>query len=188
MSDSFSYRLQRAIKNQTAFTLALLGILLVFHISLTAQTTASTGSIQGKVTDPSGALVGGAKVTINNKSTGRLITVTTTSAGAYTSGALTPGDYTIRIEAPGFKTTEIPVTVQVGVTASGNARLQVGQASSQVVEVQGSGVEVNTEQATIDVILRMEMVFVENRRDARKADTSRATYHVLPTTTIIILT
>ncbi|MGB6250153.1 MAG: carboxypeptidase-like regulatory domain-containing protein [Terriglobales bacterium] len=113
--------------------------------------------MQGTVTDPSGALVGGAKVTINNKSTGRLITVTTTSAGAYTSGALTPGDYTIRIEAPGFKTTEIPVTVQVGVTASGNARLQVGQAS-QVVEVQGSAIEVNTEQATIQGVLTTQQI------------------------------
>ena len=157
MSDSFVYRLRRAVKNQTVFTLAILGSLLLFHLSLSAQTTASTGSIQGTVTDPSGALVGGAKVTINNKSTGRLITVTTTSAGAYTSGALTPGDYTIRIEAPGFKTTEIPVTVQVGVTASGNARLQVGQAS-QVVEVQGSAIEVNTEQATIQGVLTTQQI------------------------------
>src|SRR5208337_1443766 len=157
MSGSFGLRLRRAVKIQTAFTLAVLGILLAFHISLSAQTTASTGSIQGTVTDPSGALVGGAKVSINNKSTGRLITVTTTSAGAYTSGALTPGDYTIRIEAPGFKTTEIPVTVQVGVTASGNARLQVGQAS-QVVEVQASALEVNTEQATIQGVLTTQQI------------------------------
>ncbi len=157
MSGSFGLRLRRAANNQTASTLAILGVLLFFHISLFAQTTASTGSVQGTVTDPSGALVGGAKVTINNKSTGRLITVTTTSAGAYTSGALTPGDYTIRIEAPGFKTTEIPVTVQVGVTASGNAKLQVGQAS-QLVEVQASAVEVNTEQATIQGVLTTQQI------------------------------
>jgi hypothetical protein len=157
MSDSFCFRLRRVVKNQTAFTICILGILLVFHLSLFAQTTASTGSIQGTVTDPSGALVGGAKVTINNKSNGRLVTVTTTSSGAYTSGALTPGDYTIRIEASGFKTTEIPVTVQVGVTASGSAKLQVGQAS-QLVEVQGSTVEVNTEQATIQGVLTTQQI------------------------------
>jgi hypothetical protein len=46
------------VKNQTAVTLRILGILLVFvHISLSAQTTASTGSIQGTVTDPSGEKV-----------------------------------------------------------------------------------------------------------------------------------
>jgi hypothetical protein len=157
MSGSFHLLLRRTVRNQTAFVLATLGILLAFHAGLSAQTTASTGSIQGTVTDPSGAVVGGAKVTINNKSNGRLITVTTTSAGAYTSGALTPGDYTIRVEASGFKTTEIPVTVQVGVTASGNARLQVGQAN-QLVEVQASAIAVNTEQATIQGVLTTQQI------------------------------
>lgn len=157
MSGSFRFPLWRPLKNHAAFTLATLGVLLAFQISLSAQTTASTGSIQGTVIDPSGAVVGGAKVTINNKSNGRLITVTTTSAGAYTSGALTPGDYTIRVEAPGFRTTEIPVTVQVGVTTSGNAKLQVGQAN-QLVEVQGSAVAVNTEQATIQGVLTTQQI------------------------------
>jgi len=157
MSGSFRFPPWRPLRNHAAFTLATLGVLLAFQISLSAQTTASTGSIQGTVIDPSGAVVGGAKVTINNKSNGRLITVTTTSSGAYTSGALTPGDYTIRVEAPGFRTTEIPVTVQVGVTASGNAKLQVGQAN-QLVEVQGSAVAVNTEQATIQGVLTTQQI------------------------------
>ena len=99
-------------------------------VALFAQTTISTGSIQGVVTDPSGAVVSGAKISINNKATGRVINTKTTSAGAYTSGALTPGDYTLRVEAQGFKTSELAVTVQVGVTASGNIKLQVGQATS----------------------------------------------------------
>ncbi len=58
-----------------------------------AQTTISTGSVQGTITDQSGAVVGGARVTITNKGTGQAITVQTTSAGAYASGALIPGDY-----------------------------------------------------------------------------------------------
>lgn len=156
MSSGVWIILRRTAKT-TAFILAPLLILLAFHISLSAQTTASTGSIRGTVTDPSGAVLSGAKVTINNKSTGHLITVTTTSAGAYTSGALTPGDYTIRIEASGFKTTEIPVTVEVGVTASGDAKLQVGQ-TDQVVEVLGSAVAVNTEQATIQGVLTTQQI------------------------------
>jgi carboxypeptidase family protein len=145
------------MKNQIAFALAFLGILLTLDISLSAQTTASTGTIQGTVTDESGAVVAGAKVIINNRSNGRQLTVTTTSSGAYTSGALTPGDYTIRVEASGFKTTEIPVTVQVGVTASGNAKLQIGQ-TSQLVEVQGSALAVNTEQATIQGVLTTQQI------------------------------
>lgn len=122
-----------------------------------AQTTISTGSIQGLVTDPSAAVVGGATVTITNKATGRVITTHTTSAGAYASGALTPGDYTLRVEAQGFKSSEIAITVQVGVTADGDVKLQVGQ-TTQVVEVQGTQVAVNTEQATVQGVLTTEQI------------------------------
>jgi hypothetical protein len=124
---------------------------------LYAQTTISTGSIQGTITDQSGAVVPTAKVSITNKSTGRVINVSTTSAGTYTSGALTPGNYVVRVEAQGFKTSELPVTVQVGVTASGNMKLQVGQAT-QVVEVQASEVQVNTEQATVQGVLTTQQI------------------------------
>ena len=68
-----------------------------------AQTTISTGSIQGSITDPSGAVVSDAKISIINKGTGRVINAKSTSAGAYASGALTPGDYTLRVEAQDSK-------------------------------------------------------------------------------------
>ena len=126
-------------------------------LTLLAQTTISTGSIQGLVTDPSGAVVSGAKIAITNKATGRVIVTKSTSAGAYTSGALTPGEYTLRVEAQGFKTSEVPVTVQVGVTASGNVKLQVGQ-ETQVVVVQGAQVAVNTQQATVQGVLTAEQI------------------------------
>src|SRR6202044_3652698 len=122
-----------------------------------AQTTISTGSIQGVVTDPTGAVVSGAKISINNKATGRVITSTTTSAGTYGSGALIPGDYTLRVEAQGFSTSELAVIVQVGVTSTGNIKLHVGQAA-QVVEVQSSDLQVNTEQATVQGVLSTEQI------------------------------
>ncbi len=130
---------------------------LVCSLLSPAQTTISTGSIQGVVTDPSGAVVGNTKISISNKSTGRVITVRSTSAGAYTSGALTPGSYILRIEASGFKTTEVPVTVEVGVTTPGNVKLQLGQAT-QVVVVQETAVEVNTQQATVQGVLTTEQI------------------------------
>jgi Carboxypeptidase regulatory-like domain len=135
------------------------GIAVVIACSATlfAQTTISTGSIQGIVTDQSGAAVGGAKVTITQKSTGRVITTTTTSSGTYVSGALTPGDYVVDVEAPGFKTTHATFPVEVGVTAPGNLKLQVGQAS-QVVEVQADVVQVDTEQATVQGVLNTEQI------------------------------
>jgi Carboxypeptidase regulatory-like domain len=139
--------------------LASFSLLCVLFSSLTllAQTTISTGSIQGVVTDPTGAVVGGAKISINNKATSHIITVKSTSAGAYTSGALTPGNYTLRVEAQGFKTSEASVTVEVGVTASGNIKLQVGEAT-QTVEVQAEQIAVNTQQATVQGVLNAEQI------------------------------
>src|SRR5256885_8718393 len=55
----------------------------VLSPGILAQTTISTGSIQGTVTDPSGAVVSGAKITITNKAKGQVIELTTNSLGAY---------------------------------------------------------------------------------------------------------
>src|SRR5262252_8855171 len=137
-------------------TWTLLALLLV-NLPFSAQTTISTGSIVGTVTDPSGAVVSGAKVAITSKATGQVITTTTSSTGNYASGALTPGDYQVRIEGQGFKTAELGVVVQVNTTSSGNVKLDVGQ-SAQVVEVQASELAVNTEQATVQGILTAQQI------------------------------
>ena len=144
-------------RKQLLSFLLVFGLAALIAVNLAAQTTISTGSIQGTITDQAGAVLSGAKVTITNKATGNSFSVTTTSAGAYASGALTPGEYTIRIEAKGFKATEAPMTVQVNTTSPGNFQLQVGQ-ETQVVEVQASAVTVNTEQATVQGIITEEQI------------------------------
>jgi len=137
-------------------TLIALSALLLSSVAV-AQTTVAQGSIQGSVTDPSGAVVSGAKISITNKGTGQVVSTTSTSSGAYNSGGLIPGDYVVRVEAAGFKTTQLPVIVQVAVTASGNVKLEVGQGST-VVEVQGAAVTVNTEQATVQGVLTADQI------------------------------
>ena len=138
------------------------GVLVAFALLLSstlllAQSTVGTGSIQGTVTDQTGAVLSGAKVTVTNKATALAIHLTTTSAGAYSSGPITPGDYLVRVEAKGFKTIDLPITVFVGNTASGNVQMQLGQ-ESQVVEVQGSAVTVNTEQAIVQGVLNADQI------------------------------
>jgi Carboxypeptidase regulatory-like domain len=124
---------------------------------LFAQTTVSTGSIVGTVSDPSGAVVTGADVTIMNVATGQLITITTNSSGSYNSGALFPGDYKIHVSAKGFKSSEIHVTVLIGNTATVNVNLQIGQ-ENQLVEVQGSEMRVNTEQPAVQGVLTAKQI------------------------------
>jgi hypothetical protein len=147
-------RLRSVCFASLSFSFFLVALL---SVALPAQTTISTGSIQGSITDPSGAVVPGAKISVSNKATGRVITVKSTTAGAYTSGALTPGDYTLKVEAQGFKTSELAVTVQVGVTSPGNIKLQLGE-NTQIVEVQSTSVEVNTQQATVQGVLTSQQI------------------------------
>ena len=122
-----------------------------------AQAGLSTGSIQGAILDPHGATVGGAKVTITNKATGAKITTAVTPSGEYNSGPLSPGDYLVRVEAPGFKALELPMTVQVGNIANGSVTLEIGSETT-VVTVEGNAVSLNTEQATIQGVVTSQQI------------------------------
>ena len=137
-----------------AVSFALLALL---SISLQAQVSNATGNIQGTITDPTGAVVPEAKVTILNKATGRTIDSTTTSSGVYTSGSLVPGVYTVRVAVSGFQIVELTAAVQVGVTTGGNIKLQV-RTSDQTIEVKGEEIRVNTEQATVQGVVTRDQI------------------------------
>ena len=105
--------------------------------------------VQGTVTDTSGAVVPGAKVTVQNQETGRTLQVTTSSAGFYNVSSLAPGKYRVTVEAPNFKkevTNDVEVSAE---TPRGfDVRLQPG-ATSESVEVNGGVADVETENANI---------------------------------------
>ncbi len=136
--------------------MAVFAVFLVLCWAASAQTTISTGSISGTVTDASGAVVPNAKITVTGP-TGQITHATTSDAGSYTAGALIPGAYKVKVEAKGFKTAELSVDVKVDNAANGNLKLEVGQEST-VVEVQGSEVQVNTEQATVQGVLTANQI------------------------------
>jgi hypothetical protein len=125
--------------------------------SRTASAQVATGSIQGTITDPSGAVVPNATVTITNKDTGQKVVVKTTSAGAFTSGPLLPATYIVEVQASGFKTSQATLTVQVGTVTSANIRLEVGAAAT-VVQVAAEAVQVNTSQATVQDVLGRQQI------------------------------
>jgi hypothetical protein len=122
-----------------------------------SQATVGTGSIQGSVTDPQGATVAGAKVTITNKGTGNSKDVITTDAGTYASGALTAGTYEVRIEATNFRTFVTTYEVRIGIVSGGDVKLELGAASS-VVEVTSESVSVQTEQASVSGSLTADQI------------------------------
>src|SRR5438270_6309225 len=107
--------------------LVVVSILLIGSRPALSQT--ATGSIIGTVTDPSGAVVSGATVTIKSLSTGATRTLTTTQAGTYSAAALEPGQYAVNFRQTGFGPGEQRVEVRVGQTANGDFRLKVGEQS-----------------------------------------------------------
>ena len=140
--------------------LTLLALVALFAMLLCsaayAQTSVSNGSISGTVTDDTGAVVPNAKITMTGP-TGQTIHAATSGEGTYSSGALIPGKYSVRVEAKGFKTTQMSVDVQVNNTANASVKLAIGQEST-VVEVQSSEVAVNTEQAEVQGVLTASQI------------------------------
>ena len=104
------------------------------------------------LTDPQGAAVPGAKITITNKEQGITQALVSSGAGYFTTGALAPGAYVVKVEAPNFKTFQTVATVQIGQMVSANARLELGTPST-LVEVSETTLAINSEQSSVQDVL-----------------------------------
>ena len=127
--------------------------------NLTTLAQQPVGSIEGTVTDPTGAVVAGANVTITETATGRTINTTTNSAGFFQARALLPGQYTIKIQQTGFSQAVIEnVTVQVGQVANASTALKIGVAQA-VVDVQANTeAQVDISRQTVDGVIRAQQI------------------------------
>jgi len=146
---------QRLARRFSLLTL-IVGFLLCSALVF-AQSTVGTSSIVGTVTDQSGAVVSGARVTIVNAATGQTNDLTTNNSGAFNAGSVPPGTYKVTVTAKGFSTVATSVSVQVGNTATANIKMNVGQ-ESQTIEVQASDITVNTEQSTVQGVLNSTQI------------------------------
>jgi len=130
--------------------------LLLSSVALMGQTV-GTGAIRGSVTGPNDAAIAGAKVTITNKATASIVRVTTSSTGLYSSGPLLPGNYTLRVEAKGFKTAELPVTTQVSVLSAADVKLQAGK-ETEVVQMPTTEPATNTTQGAVQAVFPADLI------------------------------
>lgn len=105
-------------------------ILLVSTAALFAQT--GTGNVQGVVTDPSGAVVAAAKVSILHQLTSRLYETATNEAGLFYFPSIQHGNYKLTVTAPGMQTWEGELLLQVGQTAVVEPQLKVGATTTEV--------------------------------------------------------
>lgn len=110
------------------------------------------GSISGTVTDPSGAVVSGAKVTITNVDRKTSDTVTANDSGLFVKERLLPGNYEVKIESQGFKASVIPsVVVNVDAQTKVDAVLQTGAVTDTVTVTAGEGQLLKTDRADVAV-------------------------------------
>lgn len=116
-----------------------------------------TGTILGTVLDPSGSAVADAQVTITNAGTGGTNITKTNEAGEFTMPYLPPGDYSVAIEASGFKSfrqTEIRLTLDSKFRV--NAKLQMGTVSESVMVVADAlALQVDSSDLNSNIDLKM---------------------------------
>src|SRR5213593_4342941 len=127
-------------------TFFVLPIIVLSAVVIYGQGT--SGTILGTVTDPQGAVVAGATVSVKNLDTQRQRQVVTDSDGYYRVEALPVGRYEVRAERQGFKVTVNSLTLTVGEEAVTNFKMEVGSLSEQVI-VTSTGTEVETTTATM---------------------------------------
>jgi hypothetical protein len=126
----------------------LLAVSLIGVTSAWAQ-SGSSGTVGGAITDPSGAVVAGATVTLTDTGTNTSRPVTTNSTGHYFFADVAPGTYSIVVSKAGFSTTKAEnQQVQVGLSLTVNLGLQIG-GTNVVVEVSAVGNELQTMNATV---------------------------------------
>ncbi|MBV9084303.1 MAG: TonB-dependent receptor, partial [Acidobacteriaceae bacterium] len=140
------------------FSPLLLGVtgILILSTAVRAQ-IGGTGSIQGTLTDPSGAAIPGATVTATNTKTNIKTAQETTAAGLYTIAALPAGEYALTATATGFQSvTQEHVLVDALAVVTVNLSLQVG-AVGETVTVSSAPPPLDTADSTLGSNMRNEL-------------------------------
>ncbi|HEX3437744.1 MAG TPA: TonB-dependent receptor, partial [Pseudacidobacterium sp.] len=154
---NISFRFRLGVLAASAALLLGFGIVSPLEQQAVAQSSIS-GDIVGSITDPSGAVVPNANVSVKSLDTGEIKMTTTNEAGAYRVSLLKPGQYEILVVAAGFQNTSVKIPVQAGTVAAGNLKLSLGS-GSQTVEVDAN-VEplIHTEDANITTSFNQQQI------------------------------
>src|SRR5215813_1861374 len=125
----------------------------LFAGSLFAQSSTGTATMVGAVTDSTGSVVPGAKVTVTNKDAGFVFTSVSTSEGTWYIPNLNPGNYQLKIEAAGFKTyVQDGILLRTAEQPRIDVSLEVGSVTEAVL-VTGAPPLLETETATSGQVL-----------------------------------
>jgi hypothetical protein len=115
------------------------------------------GSIQGTITDSTGAIVPDATIFILGNDTNSSKTLKSDSSGFYSLGPLTPGPYTVTVSAAGFEKLTVKTVVRTGTATNGNFKLAIGS-STETVEVNAGALQINTDQAGVSDVITKDQI------------------------------
>ncbi|MEO8369328.1 MAG: TonB-dependent receptor, partial [Candidatus Solibacter sp.] len=119
----------------------------------------NTSRIDGVITDPAGAAVPGAEVTVSNLATGQTIKTTSSERGDWALPSMAAATYKVSVTKPGFKSGVAPeVLVSAGVPATINIKLEIG-AATETVEVVGGAEIVQATSAAVSSTIGGRQLF-----------------------------
>ena len=133
------------------FTVLVLAACWIGLAPIPALAQVDSGAVRGTVTDPSGAVVTNAKVTLTNESTGLSTTTATGNDGTYTFNPVRIGSYTLTVELAGFQQATSHIVVSVQEQARADFKLTAGAVTTSV-EVTAVAAQLQTQDASVGTV------------------------------------
>jgi len=148
-------KLDPFLSQRRSLMVVTLVLILLGAFQVQAQTT---GTIYGTISDPNGAAIGGATVTVSSQERNLKRTATTGAEGAYTFTVLPAGKYTLTAEAAGFKPIEQKdIDLQVETDLRVNFRMELGQVTERVI-VTSEIPQVDTVSSTLGKVVEEKRI------------------------------
>src|SRR6266702_7334356 len=138
--------------------LAAVLFVLVLALPLSVFGQGTTGSVTGTVTDPSGAAIVGASVTVTQTSTNAIHTVTSSGTGGFTVTQLPPGDYTVKVDKSGFQSSEQKaIALSIDQVVQINAQLTIGS-QEQTIGVTSAASVIQTTESSVGSVIDSQAI------------------------------
>ncbi len=137
--------------------LALLGLVIFSTLSSKLSHAQGLGSIAGTITDPTGAAIASAQITVTQIGTGLAREATTDAEGYYVVPSVRPAEYTVVSKARGFSDARQNVTLLADQTLTVNLQLKVGS-GNEIIEVQGNAPQVDTMTSTMRQVVEQARI------------------------------
>lgn len=139
-------------------TLRFLLLAMFCALASVAVFAQANSEITGIVTDPTGAVVAGATITLTDPSTGAMHTTTTGSTGLYDIPGLNPSDYNLKVAAPGFQTfIQTGIVINTSAIARVDIRLTVGTEATTVM-VEANALAVQSDSNVISTLISEQQI------------------------------